>query len=60
MSALPPDCVAKVESCSASDFSRKQEAGDDRRFVYPLRRRLCTRVLKTTKQRSRRMLVIHG
>ena len=29
------DCVAKLESCSAKNFSRKQEAGDDHRFVYP-------------------------
>ena len=30
-----PDTVAKVESCSATNFSRKQEAGDDHYFVYP-------------------------
>ena len=29
------DSVAKVESCSATNFSRKQETRDDPRFVCP-------------------------
>ena len=29
------DCVAKLESCSGKNFSRKQEAGDDHRFRIP-------------------------
>ena len=27
------DCVAKVESCRSSNFSRKHETGNNRRFV---------------------------